>query len=75
MSLIKVIISVLRDGSNLGAEARLSNKSEKKPTAVNGRGDLLSPDSSVPPGRLNGILTEVSFPPRNYEPELFETCT
>lgn len=36
---------------------------------------LLSPDSSVPPDRLNGILTGVSFPPRNYEPELFETCT
>lgn len=42
MSLIKVILSVLRDCSNLGAEARLSKNSgdKKKHNRVNGRGGL-----------------------------------
>lgn len=36
---------------------------------------LFSPDSSVPPDRLNGILSGVSLPPWNHDSELFETCT
>lgn len=60
---IAVIISVLWDGSNLGADVVLSNKSGKKHQWVVKQVTLPSPDSSVPPDRLNCILTGVSLPP------------